>query len=231
RQRVRLWADGGRTFSRAADTSAEERYRSPTFNTVAQSERRGGKITPHATEQRRRSGRAGGRGAMDFTIPPEVEQFRQEVAAFAAREWPEELRRQAAAHGEEVYQQERAFRRKLGERGWLSLSWPKQYGGQEPTPLESYVFHQEMSYRGAPLAGTATGIVAPTLMHFGNEEQKARFLPRIAAGDVEFCLGYSEPDAGSDLASLQVRAEEDGDFFVVNGIKRWTSGAHRSEFC
>src|SRR5215207_8965226 len=167
---------------------------------------------------------------MDFAIPPEVEAFRQEVREFVQTEWSEELRARAASHGGDTYEQERAFRRRLGERGWLSLPWPKQYGGQERSPLEYYIFHEEMSYAGAPASATGVGMVAPTLMHFGAEEQKQRFLPRIASGEIDFCLGYSEPDAGSDLASLQIRAEEDGDSFVINGIKRWTSGAHRSEY-
>ena len=167
---------------------------------------------------------------MEFTIPQEAEAFRQEVRAFIEREWPEEMRRQGYRSSEELYNREREFRRKLGVRGWLALSWPKQYGGQERSALEYYLFHEEMAYAGAPASTTGTGIVAPTLMHFGSEEQRARFLPRIASGEIDFCLGYSEPDAGSDLASLQIRAVEDGDVFVVNGIKRWTSGAHRSEY-
>lgn len=167
---------------------------------------------------------------MDFAIPREAETFRQEVRQFVEAEWPPEMRARTASHGDEVYEQERAFRRKLGERGWLSLPWPKQYGGQERSPLEYYIFHEEMSYAGAPASATGVGMVAPTLMHFGSDEQKQRFLPRIASGEIDFCLGYSEPDAGSDLASLQIRAVEDGDVFVINGIKRWTSGAHRSEY-
>lgn len=167
---------------------------------------------------------------MEFTFPAEAEHFRQEVREFVASEWPADKRRQNASFGADMYEEERKFRRKLGERGWLSLPWPKQYGGQERSPLEYYIFHEEMSYAGAPAAATGVGMVAPTLMHFGNEEQKQRFLPRIASGEIDFCLGYSEPDAGSDLASLQIRAEEDGDNFIVNGIKRWTSGAHRAEF-
>lgn len=167
---------------------------------------------------------------MDFSLPTHVEAFREEVRAFIRREWPEALRSRGGELSDEAYGQERAFRRKLGERGWLSLHWPKQYGGQERSPLEYYIYHEEMAYYGAPGAGTATGIVAPTLLRFGNEEQRQRFLPRIASGEIEFCLGYSEPDAGSDLASLTIRAELDGDFYVVNGIKRWTSQAHRSEY-
>ena len=168
---------------------------------------------------------------MDFRLPPEVEAFRAEVREFVAREWPEHLRAATEGLSDEAYEEERAFRRKLGQKGWLALSWPKEYGGQGRSALEYYVFHEEMAYCGAPAAGTATGIVGPTLLRFGTEEQKRRFLPRIASGEIEFCLGYSEPDAGSDLASLQLRAEEDGDYFVINGIKRWTSGAHRSEYC
>lgn len=168
---------------------------------------------------------------MEFDFAPEVERFRSEVREFVAREWPDEMRARAARDTEGVYHEEREFRRKLGERGWLALAWPRQFGGQDRSPLEQYVFYDEMDYFGAPVASTASGIVGPTLMHFGNDEQRQRFLPRIASGEVEFCLGYSEPDAGSDLASLQIRAEEDGDVFVINGTKRWTSGAHRSEYC
>jgi alkylation response protein AidB-like acyl-CoA dehydrogenase len=168
---------------------------------------------------------------VDFAFSPEVEAFRREVREFVAREWPEEKRRRASHDTEGAYPEEREFRRKLGERGWLAVSWPEEYGGLGLSALEQYVFYDEMEYFGAPVASTASGIVAPTLMHFGNQEQRDRFLPAIASGDLEFCLGYPEPDAGSDLASLKIRAQEDGDFFVINGIKRWTSSAHRSEYC
>lgn len=168
---------------------------------------------------------------MEFALPPEVEAFRQEVAEFIREEWPEEYRRRSGELSEDLYEEERKFRQKLGAKGWLSMHWPAEYGGQGRSALDYYVFHDEMAYHGAPGGSTATGIVAPTLLRFGTEDQRSTFLPRIASGELEFCLGYSEPDAGSDLASLQIRAEEDGDFFVINGIKRWTSQAHRSEYC
>lgn len=168
---------------------------------------------------------------MDFKIPTQVAEFKHEIREFVDKEWPQEMRKQGYSYSEETYDRERQFRRKLGEKGWLALSWPKQFGGQERSALEYYIFHEEMAYAGAPASTTGAGIVAPTLLHFGNDDQRERFLPRIASGEIDFCLGYSEPDAGSDLASLQIRAEDDGDTFVVNGIKRWTSGAHRSEYC
>ena len=151
---------------------------------------------------------------MDFTFPPEVQEFRREVRTFVDREWPQELRRGGGEGGED-YDRARAFRRELGKRGWLALSWPRQFAGQERSAWEFYAFHAEMAYAGAPAQGAGIGIVAPTLMHFGSEEQKQCFLPRIASGEIDFCLGYSKPDAGSGLASLQIRAEEDSDFFVI----------------
>jgi alkylation response protein AidB-like acyl-CoA dehydrogenase len=171
---------------------------------------------------------------MDFKLPLEAEAFRQELRKFIEREWPEEMRQRVSRRSDESYQDERAFRRKLGQKGWLALSWPKRYGGQERSPLEYYAFQEEMAYHGAPaFAGHAIGvtIVAPVLLRFGSEAQRQRFLPRIAAGEIDFCLGYSEPEAGSDLASLQLRAEDHGDTFVLNGVKRWTSGAHHFDYC
>lgn len=168
---------------------------------------------------------------MDFTISKDLERFRQEIREFIAEAWPEELQREAHTNSAEQYPKVVEFRRKLGERGWIGLSWPKEYGGQGRSVLEEYVFQEEISYYNAPYPKVAAGMVAPTLMRFGSEEQRRRFLPRIASGEIDFCLGYSEPDAGSDLASLQIRAEEDGDVYVINGVKRWTSGAHRSEYC
>ena len=104
------------------------------------------------------------------------------------------------------------------------MSWPAEYGGQERSLEEQYLFWEAMNYVGAPQATVATQQVGPTLMRFGTEEQQERFLPPIARGEVEFALGYTEPDAGSDLASLQLRAVKDGDDYILNGTKRFHLG-------
>ena len=167
---------------------------------------------------------------MDFKLPSEVEAFRQEVREFIFKEWPEDRRRGAYAYSEETYSQEREFRRKLGEKGWLALSWPVEYGGSGRPFWEQFVFYQEMSYHGAPAGGTGVNLVGPVIMRVGTDDQKARFLPRIAQGDIDLALGYTEPDSGTDLASLQTRAVRDGDDYVINGTKRFTSAAHRAEY-
>ena len=122
------------------------------------------------------------------------------------------------------------MRRALAERGWLTMTWPKEYGGQEASPMISLIFAEEMSYRRAPGNDRfGTRMLGPTLMHFGSEEQKLKYLPDIAQGGIQWCQGYSEPNTGSDLASLQTHAEFQGDEFVINGSKIWTSLAHRAD--
>lgn len=166
---------------------------------------------------------------MDFRFSEDIEQFRQEVRGFVAQEWhpdptwlhdsPEYL---AAA---------KEFRRKLLNKGWFAMSIPKVYGGSGMSVMQQYIFHGEMSYAEAPSAGAGIHIVAPTLIMVGSEEQKQRFLPPIVNGEMDFCLGYTEPGAGSDLAGLETKAVEDGDDFVINGQKIFTSGAHSVEYC
>src|SRR5690606_25011831 len=155
--------------------------------------------------------------------------FEAEVKEFLASEWGAATRA-LVSESPDSYELERAFRKKLADRGWLTMSWPEAYGGQRRPYEEQYLFQEALNYVGAPHATVAVQQVGPTLMQFGTEEQKARFLPPIAAGEVEFALGYTEPDAGTDLASLQLRAVRDGDDYVMNGIKRFTSGAHRAEY-
>ncbi len=110
------------------------------------------------------------------------------------------------------------------------MSWPREYGGQEANHIRQLVYNEEMAYNRAP--GTTMGIdrVGPTIILFGTEEQKAEFLPRIATDDITWCQGFSEPGSGSDLASLQTRAVQDGDSFVVNGQKIWTSNAQNADY-
>jgi alkylation response protein AidB-like acyl-CoA dehydrogenase len=155
---------------------------------------------------------------MRFRFSPEDEAFRQEVRDFIREELPKSRREGTR------------FSKKLAEKGWLTLSWPKEYGGQEAGHLRQLVYNEEMSYHRAP--GTTMGVdrVGPTIILFGTEEQKQEFLPRIASDDITWCQGFSEPGAGSDLASLQTRAVQDGDHFVVNGSKIWTSNAQNADY-
>jgi alkylation response protein AidB-like acyl-CoA dehydrogenase len=123
------------------------------------------------------------------------------------------------------------FNEKLAERGWIAPAWPKEYGGLGASIYEQMVFNEEFGYHGAPDTGTrgfGVGMIGPTLIIHGSEEQKKHYLPKITSGEHIWCQGYSEPGAGSDLASLQTRAVRDGDEFVINGQKIWTSGGHRA---
>ena len=166
---------------------------------------------------------------MEFRFSESALAFEREVNAFLDAEWGPDKRSAHRDH-DDGYEMERAFRKKLAQKGWLTMAWPKELGGQQRAYEEQYLFQEALNYTGAPHATVAVQQVGPTLMQFGTEEQKQRFLPPIASGDVEFALGYTEPDSGTDLASLQLRAVRDGDDYVLNGIKRFTSAAHRAEY-
>jgi len=124
------------------------------------------------------------------------------------------------------------FNRKLAARGWIAPAWPKQYGGLGATYIEQMIFSEELAYADAPGKGRLFGIgmIGPTLIVHGSEEQKAQHLPGITGGTVLWCQGYSEPGAGSDLAALQTRAVRDGDDYVINGQKIWTTQAHIADW-
>lgn len=132
-----------------------------------------------------------------------------------------------ARAGSEPY---RATVRRLGEDGWLGIGWPREYGGQERTATEQLIFFDEASKARVPFPLNTVNTVAPTLMRYGTDEQKERFLPPILRGEIEFAIGYSEPNAGSDLASLCTKAERDGDHYLINGQKAYTSGADFAEY-
>lgn len=119
----------------------------------------------------------------------------------------------------------RRFLKRLGADGWLGVAWPVEYGGKGRTPIDSWLLAEELYNRRLPNGLLTLNSIGPTLMLLGSDEQKAEYLPRIRAGELEFAIGYSEPDAGSDLASLRTRAVRDGDYYVVNGQKIWTTGA------
>jgi alkylation response protein AidB-like acyl-CoA dehydrogenase len=176
---------------------------------------------------------------MDLRFGEREEALRAEVRAFLAETLPRAESDTAAMLGnrtEEDFEAAVAFNRALAERGWLAPAWPKEYGGLGASIYEQIVFNEELGYAGAPDTGTrgfGVGMIGPTLIIHGNEEQKRKYLPKITSGEHIWCQGYSEPGAGSDLASLATRAYRDGDDYVINGQKIWTSGGHRANqmFC
>jgi alkylation response protein AidB-like acyl-CoA dehydrogenase len=115
--------------------------------------------------------------------------------------------------------------------GWYGIGWPEQYGGQGKSAIEQFIFFDESMRAGAPVPMLTINTVGPTIMQHGNEEQRERFLPKILAGDIHFCIGYSEPGAGTDLAALRTRAVRDGGDYVINGSKMWTSLASTADYC
>ncbi|WP_109472533.1 acyl-CoA dehydrogenase family protein [Ornithinimicrobium cavernae] len=166
---------------------------------------------------------------------PADEQLRAEMIAFLEEVWSPE--RQLQAIVEQHHHQdhidldwEHSFWKQLGERGWLGIGIPEEYGGSGGTALRRHLFTEVMSYYGAPYPRAATTIIAPALVTHADEQLKARYLPRIARGEVNFCLGYSEPEAGTDLASLKMRARRDGDHYVLDGMKLFTTRAQRSDY-
>ncbi|MGV0722531.1 acyl-CoA dehydrogenase family protein [Mycolicibacterium elephantis] len=166
---------------------------------------------------------------MDFDYTPEQERLREEFRErLAAVMTPE--RRAAVAGRMEGGDAVRECRRALGEAGLLGVAWPVEYGGRGLTALEQYIFNEEARQVHAPLPMITLNTVGPTLIQYGTEEQKQKFLPAILQGTVDFAIGYSEPGAGSDLASLRTTAVRDGDEFVINGSKMFTSGAEFADY-
>ena len=162
-------------------------------------------------------------------LPPEAESLRQEVRAFLRETLRDRAPHQRARSWGGF---DRDFSKKVGQRGWIGMMWPKQYGGQERSALERYVVLEEMLAAGAPVSAhwIADRQSGPLLLRFGTEEQRQRFLPRIARGELAFAIGMSEPDSGSDLASIRTRAEKVEGGYTVNGTKVWTSNAHLSDY-
>jgi 3-oxocholest-4-en-26-oyl-CoA dehydrogenase alpha subunit len=175
---------------------------------------------------------------MKFAFDEDTEKFRQEIRQFVKEEYP-------PGHIEYTFAEESVdslweltmqSSKKLAEKGWLTISWPKEYGGMAAPFWQQMVFKEEAGYWG--ILGTSMGVsgtewIGPSIMLFGSEKQKQTYLPLIAAGDENgiWCTGYSEPDAGSDMASMQTRAEKKGDTYVINGQKVWNSAGHRARWC
>ncbi len=172
---------------------------------------------------------------MDFRPTAEEDSFRHEVRGFLKEELPSNWGGAdpygADAEGSSVADLGRRITKKLVERKWIALAWPKQYGGMEATHMQQMIFNEEMAYNAVP-SGGGMGVawVGPSIMLYGTDEQKQRFLPRITSGEDIWCTLYSEPGAGSDLAALQTRSVQDGDDFVINGQKIWTSLAKSSNW-
>ncbi|HOB47864.1 MAG TPA: acyl-CoA dehydrogenase family protein [Mycobacterium sp.] len=162
---------------------------------------------------------------MRISYTPEQESLRRELRAYFDRLLtPERREALMATTGEYgsggVYRETVA---QMGRDGWLALGWPEEYGGQARPAMDQLIFTDEAAVAGAPVPFLTINSVAPTIMAFGTEEQKKFYLPRIASGDIHFAIGYSEPEAGTDLANLRTSAVRDGDDYVINGQKMWTS--------
>lgn len=171
---------------------------------------------------------------MDLDFSPEDQAFQQEVRDFLASSYPQDIRAKQDS-GKRLSKEEQVrWQRALNERGWLAVNWPVEHGGTGWTPTQKYIFSNEMAAANCPtVIPFGVSMVAPVIYSFGNDEQKKRFLPDILESNVWWCQGYSEPDAGSDLASLKTRAELKGDKYLVNGSKTWTTLAQNADwiFC
>ena len=172
---------------------------------------------------------------MDFSYPTEVEQFRKELRAWLSANLTDDVVKAGRSRGRDPQSFDilRAWDATVADAGWGAVSWPPEYGGRGATVLEQMVYAEETTRARAPVPLNVIGMnnIAPAIMQYGTEAQKHELLPRMMRADDIWCQGMSEPDAGSDLASLRTRAVRDGSHFVVNGQKIWTSLGHRADWC
>ncbi len=170
---------------------------------------------------------------MQFQFTEEQDNFRRRVSDFLTKELTPEV---VAENWDPLEWSGwsndfvKVFLKKLADRGFIGISWPEKYGGHGKDVFYEVILREELDYHGAPSGGSATFFIPHALLRFGSEEQKKFFLPKIRNAETSFFLGYSEPEAGSDLASLQTRAVADGDFFVINGQKTFSSSVHHSDY-
>ena len=174
---------------------------------------------------------------MNFNFTKEEEQFIDEVKIFIAEEKKKSNadvvfapNREADAQTKIDSPERRDFMKILSSKGYLGMSWPKEYGGQEKPGIYDYILNEELCRVGAPSPGKGVGSIGQTIIHHGSNKIKDEFLPKILAGEIDFALGYSEPGAGSDLASLQLKAERKEGGWLINGQKIWTSSAHVADW-
>jgi alkylation response protein AidB-like acyl-CoA dehydrogenase len=166
---------------------------------------------------------------MRLAYSPEHEALRQELRRYYEKLLTPELREEIG-RSEGVGPTVRKIVQKMGADGWLGIGWPKEYGGRGMTPIEQFIFFDESMRAGAPVPMLTVNSVAPTIMQFGSDEQKQFYLPKILKGEIHFAIGYTEPNAGTDLAALQCKAVRDGDVFVINGQKIFTSLATDADY-
>jgi len=174
---------------------------------------------------------------MDFKFSAEDEAFRSEFRNWLKANLPKQKESDGMDFMHEGtaddWKRRLAWHKKMHSGGWVGISWPKEYGGRGATLTQQIIYNEELSKVDSPALVNGLGImlVGPTIIHWGTEEQKKRYVPKILSADELWCQGYSEPGAGSDVAGLQTRAVEDGDYFIVNGQKVWTSDAHHADMC
>ena len=169
---------------------------------------------------------------MDFEFSDEQQAFVKDVERFLDEHDDPEIFDVTRENMAQIVDtpKRRAFMAEVGEQGWLGITWPKEYGGQEGEGVYEYLLNEQLAGRGGPQIGKGVGIIGKTLIHHGSEKLKAEFLPKILRNEVEFAVGYSEPDAGSDAASMKLKATKDGDGWRLNGQKVWTTSAHFAEW-
>jgi alkylation response protein AidB-like acyl-CoA dehydrogenase len=172
---------------------------------------------------------------VDFSYPAEVEQFRKELRTWLSANLTDDVKAADRNRGRDpdAFDTLRAWDATVADAGWGAVSWPQEFGGRGATVLEQLVYAEETTRARAPMPLNVIGMnnIAPAIMHYGTDDQKRALLPRMMRADDIWCQGMSEPEAGSDLASLRTRAVRDGEDFVVNGQKIWTSLGHRADWC
>src|ERR687897_52591 len=189
---------------------------------------RRGRTRYRSVEARRKRATRG--DDMHLAYTDDEEQLRKQLRDYYDALLDDDTRRELR-HAEGIGPVMRRVVRQMGADGWLGIGWPTVYGGQGRGPVEQFIFFDESMRAGAPVPMLTINSVAPTLMNYGSDEQRQRFLPQILRGEIHFCIGYSEPGAGTDLASLRTRAVRDGDDYVITGQKMWTSLASDADYC
>src|SRR5438270_884396 len=166
---------------------------------------------------------------MELALTPEQHALQQELREYFAKIVTPEIEEEMAT-GEMCGPRSKEAIRQMGRDGWLGIGWPKAYGGQDRTAIEQFIFYDESFRAGAPVPMLSINSVAPTIMQFGSEEMKKDLLPKILAGEIQFAIGYTEPSSGTNLASLRTKAVRDGDEWVINGQKVFTSIAEIADY-
>ena len=167
---------------------------------------------------------------MDFILSPGEEQFRKEVHQFFENDEATDGMRKETESGLGLGPYSWELLRRAGSKGWLTPTWPKKYGGLELTDIYRYIFMEEMDYFTWFRSLVGAGMAGPVILRYGSEAQKEAYLPKIARGEIEFALGYTEPEAGSDLANLSIKAEDKGDYFILNGGKIFNTACHYAQY-